>query len=172
MIKTKLLLLFALLCPALVCKASPSDETAVKSAVLRLLDAYSKKDFNAAMALTDHEAVLVMGSDVEEVCDTRAKIEALLHDDFQLWTSASFGEVSLLSVRAEGDLGSAFFDVPFSMQRAPGKTDTMTIRFATVWRRRGGDWKLTQSMNCVPTVGQSAKAIIQKMKGPAGPGGN
>ena len=172
MIKTKLLLLFALLCPALVCKASPSDETAVKSAVLRLLDAYSKKDFDAAMALTDHEAVLVMGSDVEEVCNTRTEIEALLHDDFQLWTSASFGEISLLSVRAEGDLGSAFFDVPFSMQRAPGKTDTMTIRFATVWRRRGGEWKLTQSMNCVPTVGQSANAIIQKMKGSAGPGGN
>ena len=38
---------------------------------------------------------------------------------------------------------------------------TLPIRFATVWRKEGGAWRLVQSSNVVPTTGQSAADLTR-----------
>lgn len=131
--------------------------------VQALLSAYSRKDADTVMKLTDADQVLVLGTDVSEVAASPQAVRRLMTDDFRLWGTATFGDPVFMSCRMGMKLGSAAFDVPFSMVRAPGHTVTVTVRFLTLWRRRGDDWLLTQSLNSQPTTGQSAADILKSM---------
>jgi len=111
------------------------------------------------MNLVGPDAVLLMGSDLSEVCTTRAQAEELLQNDFRLWDSSSFGEVRHVFTEKSGSLVTAFFEVPFTFKRG-GDEHTVVIRFTTVWRKTPGGLKLVQSANTVPTVGQSAKELL------------
>lgn len=141
--------------------SAQTDCDPLRTPVATLLDLYSRKDMKALAGLLDGEQLLVLGSDVSEVADTRAKVDALLADDFALWQAASFGAPAFMNCRVQGGLATAAFDAPFSMKRPDGQTMTVTVRFLTVWRRAGGGWRLTQSMNSTPTVGASARELLQ-----------
>lgn len=127
-----------------------------------LLAAYSHKRVADVLAMTDPHALLVLGTDVSEVADTREKARALLEADFALWGSSEFGAPSFMSCRVSGRLATAAFDVPFTMHRQNGRSDTLTIRFLTVWHEIHGRWYLTQSLNSVPTTGQGAAGILKQ----------
>lgn len=124
-----------------------------------MLDLYARKDIAGVMnMMADHE-VLIMVADLGEVCTSRADIEQLPRNDFRLWDSASFRRVNHVYTRQSGKLVSAFFDVPFTTQKA-GQQQTFIIRFATVWRKSPQGLQLVESANTVLTVGQSAKEIL------------
>ena len=144
-----------------VATASPPEQTAALThAVDQLLKAYSSKNPDEFLALTDPDEILVLGTDISEVADSKAEVRELIAADFKLWGSAEFGQRAFTSIRASDHLSSVAFDVPLAMHRADGKTDTMTIRFLTVWKRNGSRWLLTQSLNSVPSVVHSATEIL------------
>ena len=136
------------------------DEKPLREKIRLLLDAYGKKDVSRLMSLFDEKDVLMMGADASEVADTKAAIEKLLNDDFRLWETSEFGEFKNFYAAFSGKTATAFFDVPWQAQ-AGGAARSFLIRFATVWRKKDGEWKLAQIMNAVPTVGQSAAEILQ-----------
>ncbi len=137
----------------------------LRPSVRAMLDAYSAKDIDSAMRFMEGGNVLIMGTDRTELADNAEKVRALLGDDFALWGSSRFGEFSFVSCRQSRDMATMAFDVPFTMQRSPDKSDIVLIRFLTVWTKRGGKWLLTQSLNSVPTEGQSAKEILKRASG-------
>ncbi len=148
------LLIFTLAQPAAA--ATPPG---LDSSIAQFLDLYSKKDISGLMNLLADDDLLIMGSDLSEVCTTREQVRQLLHDDFQLWDSATFEKpVKLYSVQS-GSLITAFFDVPLSI-RSGTRQHTLTVRFSTVWKKTSQGLKLVQSSNTTPTVGQSAKDIL------------
>lgn len=138
--------------------AGPSHND-LQSRIREFLDLYSKKDVAGIMNLVANDDVLVMGSDLSEICTSREQVEALLRNDFQLWDSASFGKPAQLYTRQSGSLTTAFFDVPFTLHRGANE-QTLVIRFATVWKKTKQGLKLVQSTNTTPTVGQSAKDLV------------
>jgi len=137
------------------------DSVTLRSATDRLLRAYSAKDLSAVEKMLDSD-ILILGSDISERADSRVKVRELLEADFALWKGANFGEAIYTSQRIGGELGTVACDVPFSMRRAGDKVDTVVVRFLFVWRRVVDDWRLTQCMSAVPTVGQSAREILQR----------
>jgi ketosteroid isomerase-like protein len=138
--------------------AGPSQND-LEGRIHEFLDLYSQKDVAGAMNLVSDDGVVVMGSDLSEVCTSREQVEELLRNDFQLWDSASFAQpVHVYTSRSES-LITEFFDVPFTLRRG-GNEQTLVIRFATVWKKTKQGLKLVQSTNTTPTVGQSAKDLL------------
>lgn len=125
----------------------------------QFLTLYSHKDVPGVMNLLAEADILVMGSDLSEVCTNRAQVEELLRNDFMLWESSSFGAIGPISTARSGKLVTAFFDVPFTFRRGASE-QTVVVRFATVWKKQPQGWRLVQSANTTPTVGQSAKELV------------
>jgi len=120
-----------------------------------LLDAYAKGDKPAVMALIDPTT----GSDVAEIRSGREGAGAMFDMDARLWGGAAhFGDLRPISECRSGDLTTLFFDVPFNVASRP----EMVVRFATLWRYREGTWRLPQSANRVPTLGQSVEELLKK----------
>lgn len=137
----------------------------LRAPVATLLDLYGRKDVAGLGALLDGPQVLVLGSDLSERADTPARVAALLADDFALWQSAAFEAPAFMDCRVQAGLGTAAFDAPLRMTRLDGSTLKVTVRFLTVWRRSAAGWRLTQSMNSTPTVGASARELLQGATG-------
>lgn len=133
------------------------ERRSVAKHVDALLRSYAANDVDAVVALLDDDFVLY-GSDVKEVVRTRDQLRQLMADDFLLWRTASFGELTDLDVRVQGTLATAHFHAPFSAGGRPA----VVVRFATTWRRAADGWRLIQSANTVPTVGQSAAELLRK----------
>jgi hypothetical protein len=149
----------ALLCLSLVVTAWPAhaqELSDLPSAATRLLEAWAKGDKAVVMALVTGGEPRLYGSDISEVVKGRAGVERQLEDDQALWRGqAAFGAIANVSSESSGALATLFFDAPFRVGPR-----SLTVRFATVWRREDGAWKLVQSVNAVPTVGQSARELI------------
>src|SRR5690349_16748883 len=123
-----------------------------------LLDAYAKGDKPAVMALIDPN-IRLYGSDVAEIYSGREGAAKMFDMDTRRWGGgARFGDLRAISEFRSDDLATLFFDVPFSVASRP----EMVVRFATLWRYHDGAWRLIQSANMVPTVGQSAEELLKK----------
>jgi ketosteroid isomerase-like protein len=139
-----------------------SEQTVLCSCIQELLSAYARKDLAGVLAMfSPTDDVVVFGSDVSEVCASHQAIERLLGYDFQLWDSANFGEPYNLFLQLCEHLATAFFDATLTT-RAQGQQRQFVIRFATIWRRAGQSWQLLQSLNTVPSIGQSAEGLVQQ----------
>ena len=126
-------------------------QTRIKTLTRELLDAYSRKDTQGIMSMFDSQNVLMMGTDMGEVAPSRDAIAALLRKDFALWDTSAFGDVKDFYVQTSETMATAFFDVPWEATTR-GQTRHFVIRVATVWRHEGGEWKLAQVLNAVPTA--------------------
>uniref|UniRef100_A0A0S6YYX6 SnoaL-like domain-containing protein n=1 Tax=Mizugakiibacter sediminis TaxID=1475481 RepID=A0A0S6YYX6_9GAMM len=124
-----------------------------------MLDAYARGDKATVMSMVDPHDIHVYGTDISEVAADPAAFERMFEADQKLWGGkAKFGEMSHVSTIRTRNLATLFFDISFSV----GSQPPLQVRFATVWRREHGMWKLVQSTNAVPTVGQSASEILAK----------
>lgn len=84
-----------------------------------------------------------------------------IRDDQMLWDSLIAGPIRNLRVEHGG--GPTW---ERKVHRGPGRAHYL-IRFAMTWRRGAdGEWRLVQSMNFVPTTGQSAGEIIRAQSAP------
>jgi ketosteroid isomerase-like protein len=129
----------------------------VEDTAAEFLRAYAAGNHDAVMRVIADDSIHVYGSDVAEVVTTKAGLQAMFDADQQLWRgTASFGSMRNVSSVAAGSLVTLFFDAPFIVGGHP----EVIVRFATVWRRDGASWKLVQSTNVVPTVGQSAAELL------------
>jgi hypothetical protein len=124
---------------------------------MRFLDAYARGDAEAVMAVLSAGPLHVYGSDVSEVAESREGVRRILDADQRLWAhGASWGEVSHLSSVTRGGVSSLFFDRVFKVGERQ-----VVVRFAMVWVKEGGVWRLAQSSNTVPTTGQSAEELTR-----------
>lgn len=137
---------------------------AVTAQTRLFLDAYARGDRAAVLRLVDGDAVTVYGSDAAEIFRGRAGVATMLDDDRRLWGGAArIGSMKHVSVVERGDLASIFFDADFLMRNRPA----IPVRFAMVWRRARGVWRLVQSANVVPTQNQSAALLLRSITQPA-----
>lgn len=116
--------------------------------------------------MLDPERVAFFGADSAEVATTLEGVMQRIRDDQVLWDSLVAGPMRNLRVEDGGTLAVAMFDVGTEVYRGPGRAHYL-IRFAMTWRRGAdGRWRLVQSMNSVPTTGQSAAEIIRAQSAP------
>jgi hypothetical protein len=138
--------------------SKPSEQPDLATHAKALLDAYARGDKAAVMAVIDPN-IRLYGSDVAEIYSGPEGAGKMFDMDTRLWGGAAhFGDLRAISEFRSGDLATLFFDVPFSVASRP----EMVVRFATLWRYSDGAWRLIQSANMVPTVGQSAEALLKK----------
>ena len=149
-------------------QADPALTALLKQQTQMLLDDYAHKNVASIVSMLDDGGVLMMGNDIAEVAPSRAQVAQLLENDFALWKSSEFGEPRSFFVQTGGDMATATLDVPWTAQTAAGSR-TFVIRLVTVWHHSGGGWKLTEIVNYVPTVGQSAAEILRGSVSPASP---
>ncbi len=127
--------------------------------IVSFLDTYRRKDVAGVLALCDPETILVMGTDASEVCTSPQSVQRLLELDFQLWDRAEWGEFHHFFSYRAGEIATTFFDIPFTTRTADQSRITL-VRFAMIWRSTSNGWRVVQSLNTVPTVGQGAADIL------------
>ncbi|HZT13662.1 MAG TPA: nuclear transport factor 2 family protein [Candidatus Baltobacteraceae bacterium] len=139
--------IFALAAGSAPCsgQSAPAQAAAVQARIQGFLREYSAKDTDGVVAMTAPDAV-VYGSKAAEIYSTPQGIRTLLRSDFAQWDSATFGAIQHPDVRIACDRATAFFDAPITIERE-GRTMTILVRFATVWRDVDGSWLLEQSAN-------------------------
>lgn len=143
-----------LILPVAAVAAEPCQ--APVEAAKSFLTAYVSGDKARVLAMTSDRDLHVYGSDESEVFSGKAALSRMFDLDQKLWSGvARFDGVRNMSAVCEGDLASLIFDDTFILgeRRVP-------VRFAQTWRREDGAWKLVQSSNVVPTVGQSAAELL------------
>jgi len=152
----------ALLLTALVLAAPPEGkkDTSVLDKSRSLLAAWALKDARKVLSMMDLTPGVMTGPDVSEICHDAGCAEKLLKDSFALFDTAKFGELQVLSVHQAAGLASAVFDVPLETQVGQEKR-TQVLRFTTVWRQTGAEWKVVQLVRSAPTVQRSAKEILK-----------
>lgn len=146
---------FAAAC--LLSTAGQAAEADLQQTVASFLASYAKGDKAAVEAQVD-PAVHIYGSDVAEAYSGLAGFDRMFNEDVQLWRGgARFGPMRNVSLVRDATLATIFFDAPFSV----GSSPPVPVRFAMAWRLQNGAWKLVQSSNAVPTVGQSAGDLLK-----------
>ena len=130
----------------------------IESRVNEFLTAYAANDQTTVLNLIDPTEFSMFGSDLAEIVHSPSELKQLMTDDFALWRNAKFGVAKDFDVRHQNGLATALFSVPFSAGGGP----EVVIRVTSVWRKRDGQWLLTQSANSVPTVGSSARELLRK----------
>ncbi len=121
------------------------------------LDAYGRGDEAKVLSMVSPRDISVYGSDAAETATGLSGFMRMFEDDQKLWGGkARFGPMTHVSSVHAGTLSTLFFDADFTLGDR-----TVPIRFATVWRKEQGVWKLVQSSNVVPTTGQSAADLLK-----------
>lgn len=134
---------------------------AIRDGVKEFLARYAAKDLPGVVALFEPRAPLFLGTDLGESCNDLPCVQELLADRFQVWETATMAEPQRIHVEAAPPLGTAWFDTELDA-RSGGTRRKTKLRFATTWRFDGTQWKLTQVLLAVPTVGQSGKEILRQ----------
>lgn len=125
------------------------------------LDTYARGDERKALSFVTSGRPHIFGSDVSEATDSREGFVEMLHADHLLWKSpVKFGPMRHVSEERCDRLATVFFDADFVLGG-----HSIPVRFAMVWRRENGAWKLIQSSNVVPTIGQSASELLRRPSG-------
>lgn len=141
---------------ALAPAASAASPTVVEEANA-FMEAYASGNWEAVKShLSEH--VFIYGSDISEFAESAEGFKTIFDNDQKLWRGAAhFGDISQVSTFAEGRVASLFFTREFKLG-----TTVLRVRVATVWHKERGRWKLVQSSNAVPSVGQSAADILKQ----------
>ena len=132
-------------------------EPDLQATVATYLNAYTQGDKTNVLAALD-SAVRVYGSDIAEVYSGIDGVSKMFDGDMKLWGgTGKFGAMRDVSTVHEGNLEAIFFNIPFSVRNNP----PVLVRVSMVWRLNPQGWKLVESSNSVPTVGQSADEILK-----------
>ena len=139
--------------------ANPPKDELTKTAIA-FMDAYVSGNWSGVVSHLTAGELTIYGSDSSEFSTSREAFKTMFDNDQKLWQGqAHFGPLSHVSSFRYGNVGTLFFDRVFELGDRK-----MLVRFSTVWRKEGGEWKLVQSSNVVPTTGQSAAAILSAQK--------
>jgi hypothetical protein len=145
--------LAAVACLLCACASAPSpksnvaEEARVTARVQELLNKYEANDQAGVIALLDGK-VTILGSALTETIRTPEQLKALMSRDFAQWGKARFTNVHDMDVRVGKDLATAWLVFSFQVVEQP----SIPIRLTTTWRKRDGEWYLTQSANSVMTA--------------------
>jgi hypothetical protein len=141
---------------ALAAGALRAEEDDLPSTLRTLLARYAAKDLDGLMELLDPDGCVMIGTDIGEHAVDLPGVRAIVEGDYALWDSSEFGPIDWIHVDSDGQVASVMFQTKW-LRHSAGVDMAFTIRFATAWRRRGRDWKLTQSLNQVASIGTNAK---------------
>jgi len=95
---------------------------------------------------------------VRERCERDHEgVKRILEADQKRWQkNASWHAISNVSTVTREDVSTLFFDRVFKVGERQ-----VAVRFAMVWIKGGGTWKLAQSSTTVPTTEQSAEDFVR-----------
>ena len=133
-------------------------ESEITAHIRRFLDAYSTGD-QATVLLELSPDVRVYGSDISETFRGIAGVRQMMDVDLKLWGGlAKIGPMQNESIACAPTLCATTFEAPFSLHGAA----PIMVRFSMAWRRTVRGWRLVQSANSTPTVGQSGEALLRR----------
>lgn len=138
--------------------ARTADCSKAVSLTRAFLDSYVHGDGRAVAAMVEPD-VVIYGSDVRELFRGPEGVRKMLAGDQALWKGAAkIGELQQLTATSGADLCVVTFHAPFALgARAP-----VLVRFTMVWRQGEKGWRLAQSANSTPTVGESADELLSR----------
>ena len=144
--------------PALAVDQSLTVDPSLRQTAEAFMDAYVRGDWSTVERFLSPRPLYVYGSDVSEFAPDASAFKMMFEADQKLWHGAArWGEMSQVSSFQAGPVATLFFNRVFELGN-----QRITVRFSTVWRREHSGWKLIQSSNAVPTVGQSANELLTK----------
>jgi hypothetical protein len=158
MTRAHLVLAAILLSASAMCEPALAVDASLRQTAEAFMDAYIRGDWRTVEGFLSPHPLYVYGSDVSEFAPDASAFKRMFEADQKLWRGAAhWGEMSQVSSFQEGPVATLFFNRVFELG-----DQRLTVRFSTVWRREHSGWKLIQSSNAVPTVGQSAIELLAK----------
>jgi len=143
--------------PGYAAGEQPHPSSQLVETIQAFLGAYASGNEALVLSYLTAGQPHVYGSDAAEFVDSREGCLEMLRADQRLWGhGATFGPLRNVSEERSRDLASIFFDTDFLLGG-----HAVPVRFAMTWRLEHGAWKLVQSSNVVPTVGQSAALLLK-----------
>ena len=153
-----LALAMILLSASAICEPALAVDPSLRQTAEAFMDAYVRGDWSTVERFLSPRPLYVYGSDVSEFAPDASAFKTMFEADQKLWRGAAhWGEMSQVSSFHAGPVATLFFNRVFELG-----DQRITVRFSTVWRREHSGWKLIQSSNAVPTVGQSANELLTK----------
>ena len=158
MTKAHSALVMILLSATAICEPALAVDSSLRQTAEAFMDAYVRGDWSTVETFLNPRPLYVYGSDVSEFAADASAFKRMFEADQKLWRGAAhWGEMSQVSSFQTGPVATLFFNRVFTLGE-----QRITVRFSTVWRRERAGWKLIQSSNAVPTVGQSATELLAK----------
>jgi hypothetical protein len=151
-------LAMVLLSATAICEPAVAVNTSLRQTAEAFMDAYVRGDWSTVERFLSPRPLYVYGSDISEFATDASAFKRMFEADQKLWRGAArWGEMSQVSSFQAGPVATLFFNRVFELG-----VQRITVRFSTVWHREHSEWKLIQSSNAVPTMGQSASELLAK----------
>jgi len=136
-------------------KADTKTEAAVMAVMNQLIEAFTKRDLDGALALFAPDPdVVFIGSGVDEKCIGLAEVKAELERAFAQSEESSI-QLGWYSVSAAGSVAWVASDAVIRA-KVSGQEISFPVRITTVLEQRGGRWLVVQSHDSLPAAGQKA----------------
>ncbi len=136
-------------------KADPKTEAAVMNVMNQLIEAYAKRDLDAALALFAPDPDLVtIGTGRDEKRIGLAERKAQFERDFAQAEDVSI-KLAWHSVSAAGSVAWVAADaIVHAKAKASGQEISFPARLTAVLEQRGDRWLIVQSHGSLPAAGQ------------------
>lgn len=134
-------------------RADTKTEAAVMAVVNQLIEAFTKRDLDGALALFAPDPdVVFIGSGVDEKCIGLAEVKAEFERAFAQSEEASI-QLGWYSVSAAGPVAWVASDGVIQA-KVSGQEISFPIRLTTVLEQRAGKWLVVHSHDSLPAAGQ------------------
>jgi len=134
-------------------KADPKTEAAAMKVMNQLIEAFTKRDLDGALALFAPDPdVVFIGSGADERCIGLDEVKAEFERAFAQSEEASI-QLGWYSVSAAGSVAWVASDAVIQA-KVSGQEISFPVRITTVLEQRGGRWLVVQSHDSLPAAGQ------------------
>ena len=134
-------------------KADPKTEAAAMKVMNQLIEAFTKRDLDGALALFAPDPdVVFIGSGADERCIGLDEVKAEFERAFAQSEEASI-QLGWYSVSAAGSVAWVASDAVIQA-KVSGQEISFPVRITTVLEQRGGRWLVVQSHDSLPAAEQ------------------
>lgn len=131
------------------------DMQAVSDTVMTFLEAYAKGDVDACLSVFAQESpILVLGTNLDEVCQSREDLRAGLLRDFASMSQVRWGDARHLHITPGSSHAGVLLELPLTYV-AEGKTEQVMFRYAFSLVKEMGQWKIVTGMASIAAAAGS-----------------
>ena len=127
-------------------------ENSVNETIDLFFDGYARGDIAACLsAFAVQQPVMVVGTNIDEICQNREQLELALKRDFACMSAVHWGAPRHRQVVASPAMASVFIERPLSYT-ADGQEQQVLFRYAFTLLPESGQWKICSAMAAVPAA--------------------